>query len=120
MLVAPQPIDQQQPDCSFLFQPLKMKDSTGSSSSRGGATTTTIVSSSDLSSIGDSSGQTPISVDGCECPYIDYLTVPLSVVSKQLKAPKRKRKGPRGGVVSSQHNGSLTDAVQVAVYVLSC
>jgi len=90
MMLAPLPIDQQQTDYSFLFQPLQMKDRSGSR-----VTTSNVAPPTDLSS-----GQTPLSVEGCDGPYIDYLDVPLSFISQQLKAPKRKRKGPRGGVVS--------------------
>jgi len=94
-MILPHPsISEQQPDYSFLFQPLKMKDS---------VRTTNVaksVSSSELSSLeGTIAGHTPVMVEGCEGAYIDYLDVPLSVISRELKAPKRKRKGPRGGVV---------------------
>jgi len=58
------------------------------------------VSSSEASSLdGTIAGHTPVLVEGCEGPYVDYLNVPLSVITQELKAPKRKRKGPRGGVV---------------------
>jgi len=92
-MIQPQPSLSEQPDYSFLFQPLKMKDSVRTNVAKS-------VSSSELSSLeGTIAGHTPVMVEGCEGAYIDYLDVPLSVISRELKAPKRKRKGPRGGVV---------------------
>lgn len=46
----------------------------------------------------------PIKVKGCEGAYIDYLRAPLHVISKEVKGPKRKRKGPRGGVVCNEND----------------
>lgn len=42
--------------------------------------------------------QTHFLLEGCEVPYIDYLQMPLSSIKEQIQEPKRKRKGPRGGV----------------------
>jgi HSF-type DNA-binding len=44
------------------------------------------------------SPQTSFTVEGCEGPYIDYWSVPLMVIKKQMQSPQSKRKGPRGGV----------------------
>lgn len=40
----------------------------------------------------------PFMVEGCDGPYKDYLNVPVALIKRQMKSPKSKRKGPRGGV----------------------
>jgi hypothetical protein len=44
--------------------------------------------------------QTRFLLEGCEVPYIDYLQMPLSSIKEHISEPKRKRKGPRGGVTT--------------------
>lgn len=47
---------------------------------------------------GSSLPLTSFIVDGCEGPYIDYRSVPVTLIKKMMPALKSKRKGPRGGV----------------------
>jgi hypothetical protein len=42
--------------------------------------------------------QTHFLLEGCEVPYIDYLQMPLAAIKEHIREPKKKRKGPRGGV----------------------